>query len=133
MVEAELIEIRINEVEHEQLIILGEKQGERRLPIVIGLCEANAIQIRVHGIQPQRPLTHDLLANSVAALGGEIDRIVINDLADGTYYAQVLVLQGDEEVTIDARPSDAVALAVRVGCPIFIEEHVLERNQAEGI
>ncbi|MCG3197336.1 MAG: bifunctional nuclease family protein [Candidatus Omnitrophica bacterium] len=132
MVEAELFEIRINEVEHEQLIVLAEKEGERRLPIVIGLCEANAIQIRVHGIQPPRPLTHDLLCNVVAAQGGEIDRIVISDLSEGTYYAQVIVMMGEEEVVIDARPSDAVALAVRVGCPIFIEEHVLEHSQPEG-
>jgi hypothetical protein len=133
MLEAELCEIRINEVEHEQLIILAEKQGERRLPIVIGLCEANAIQIRVLGIHPPRPLTHDLLTNTIGALGGEVDRIIINDLSEGTYYAQVVVMAGEEEVVIDARPSDAIALAVRANCPIYIEDHVLDRNQAEGM
>lgn len=133
MVEAELCEIRINEVEPEQIIILAEKHGERRLPIVIGLCEANAIQIRVHGIYPPRPLTHDLLCNTISVMGGGIDRIVINDLREGTYFAQIIVLLREEEVSIDARPSDAVALAVRAGCPIYIEDHVLERTQPEGI
>jgi uncharacterized protein len=133
MVEAELFEIRINEVEQEQIIVLSEKHGDRHLPIVIGLCEANAIHIRVLGIHPPRPLTHDLLCNTIAVMGGEIDRIVINDLRDGTYFAQVMVLLKGEEVAIDARPSDAVALAVRAGCPIFIEDHVLERTQPEGI
>ncbi len=133
MVEAELFEIRINEVEQEQIIVLTEKHGDRHLPIVIGLCEANAIHIRVLGIFPPRPLTHDLLCNTITVLGGEIDRIVINDLRDGTYFAQIIVLLRDEEVAIDARPSDAVALAVRAGCPIFIEDHVLERTQPEGI
>ncbi|GMV65232.1 MAG: bifunctional nuclease family protein [Candidatus Omnitrophica bacterium] len=133
VVEAELFEIRINEVEAEQLIILVEKGGDRRLPIVIGLCEANAIQIHVHGVLPPRPLTHDLLSNTIASLGGVIERIVVSDLREGTYYAELIVRQNGEEVAIDARPSDAVALAVRAGCPIFIEEAVLDKSQVEGL
>jgi len=132
MVEAELVEIRINEVDHEQIILLAEREGDRHLPIVIGLCEANAIHIRAIGIQPPRPLTHDLLNNTILELGGEIDRIVISDLVDGTFYAQIIVDMGDEERMIDARPSDAIALAVRAGCAIFIEDHVLDRNQEEA-
>lgn len=133
VVEAELFEIRINEVEAEQLIILVEKGGDRRLPIVIGLCEANAIQIHIHGINPPRPLTHDLLNNTIPSLGGVIERIVVSDLREGTYYAEVVVRLNEEEITIDARPSDAVALAVRAGCPIYIEEAVLDRSQGEGL
>ncbi len=133
MIEAELFEIRINDVEQEQIIVLSEKHGGRHLPIVIGLCEANAIRYRVTGGFPPRPLTHDLLCNTITILGGEIERIVINDLRDGTYFAQIVVILRDEEVYIDARPSDAVALAVRAGCPIYIEDHVLERTQPEGI
>jgi bifunctional DNase/RNase len=132
MVEAELFEIRINEVEAEQIIILVENGGERRLPIVIGLCEANAIQIRVHGLIPQRPMTHDLLCNVIRELGGEIRCIVINDLRDSTYYAQVMVQSQLGEIAIDARPSDAVALAVRAECPIYIEDHVFDGTPSEG-
>jgi uncharacterized protein len=133
MVEAVLFEIRINELEGEQIVILQEKGGDRYLPIVIGICEANAIRYHVHGIQPPRPLTHDLLKNAIGALGGEIVRIVVSDLSDRTFYAQIVVDTEGEEVVVDARPSDAIALAVRAGCPVFIEDHVLEKNEAEGI
>lgn len=133
MVEADLFEIRINELEGEQVVILSERGGDRYLPIVIGICEANAIRYHVHGIQPPRPLTHDLLCNIIENLGGEVVRMVISDLSDRTFYAQIIVDVGDEEIAIDARPSDAIALAVRVDCPIFIEEHVLEKNESEGM
>jgi bifunctional DNase/RNase len=133
MVEAVLFEIRINEMEGEQIVILQERGGDRYLPIVIGICEANAIRYHVHGIQPPRPLTHDLLKNAIGALGGEILRIVVSDLSDRTFYAQIVVGTDGEEVVVDARPSDAIALAVRAGCPIFIEDHVLEKNESEGI
>jgi hypothetical protein len=126
VVEADLFEIRINELEGEQVVILSERGGDRYLPIVIGICEANAIR-------PPRPLTHDLLCNIIENLGGEVVRMVISDLSDRTFYAQIIVDVGDEEIAIDARPSDAIALAVRVDCPIFIEEHVLEKNESEGM
>jgi len=133
MVEAELFEIRINEMEGEQIVILSEKDGNRYLPIVIGICEANAIRYHVHGIQPPRPLTHDLLNNTIRSLGGEVNRIVVNDLSDRTFYAQVVVDTNGGEVVVDARPSDAIALAVRAECPIFIEDHVLDKNESEGL
>lgn len=133
MVEAVLFEIRINELEGEQIVILQERGGDRYLPIVIGICEANAIRYHVHGIQPPRPLTHDLLNNTIGSLGGEILRIVVNDLSDRTFYAQIVIGANGEEVIVDARPSDAIALAVRAGCPIFIEDHVLAKNETEGL
>jgi len=133
MVEAELFEIRINELEGEQIIILSEKGGERYLPIVIGICEANAVRYHVHGIHPPRPLTHDLLKNVISALGGEVVRIVVNDLSDRTFFARIVVETENGEIEIDARPSDAIALAIRVGCPIYIEEQVLDKNESEGI
>ena len=133
MLEAELFEIRINDLESEQIIILAEKEGDRYLPIVIGPCEANAIRSQVHGGQPLRPMTHDLLRNVITTLGGEVTRIVVSDLSNRTFFAQIVVDTSDEEVIIDARPSDAIALAVRVGCPIYIEEHVLEKNESEGM
>jgi bifunctional DNase/RNase len=133
MVEAELTEIRINELEGEQIIVLTEKGGDRYLPIVIGICEANAIRYHIHRYPRPRPLTQDLLCNVVTSLGGELARIIINDLSGGTFYAQLVIDTGDDEVVVDARPSDAVALAIRVECPIFIEDHVLEKNDAEGL
>jgi len=133
IVEAELFEIRINETEGEQIVVLTEKGGDRRLPILIGICEAHAIQIGVHRIQPPRPWTHDLLCSVIDTLGGKISRIVINDLSDRTYYARLMVNGEDgEEKEIDARPSDAIAVAVRAGCPIFVEDTVLEQNRSEG-
>ena len=132
MIEVELREIRINETNHDQMIILCEKDGERFLPIIIGLCEANAIHVRVVGYDPPRPLTHDLLLNAITMLGGEVEQVVINDLNLGTFYAQIFVSVGDVMHVIDARPSDAIALAVRAECMIFIEDRVLEANQDQG-
>ncbi len=132
MVKAELFEIRINELEGEQVIILNCEEMDRRLPIMIGICEANAIRYHVHSVHPPRPLTHDLLNQVIGTLGGVVDRIVINDLNQGTFFAQIVIETPGGEVYIDARPSDAIALAVRVDCPIYIEDHVLEKNESEG-
>lgn len=132
MVEVDLTEIRINAATQEALIILTERDGDRHLAMAIGQCEANAIKHRVWKIVPTRPLTHDLLASVIAAMSGEVEQLVVNDLKDGTFFAQLTILQDGEEILIDSRPSDGIALALRVGCPIYVEEHVLERNQEEG-
>ena len=107
-------------------LVLGEVNGNRRLPIIIGAFEAQAIALELEKIQPARPMTHDLLRNLFDALGAEVTDIVIDDLREGTFFAKVRYVYEDEEATLDARPSDAVALAVRTDAPIFVASQVLD-------
>ncbi len=103
-------------------LILKEVSGNRRLPIIIGAFEAQSIALEMEGIKPPRPLTHDLMKNLIESLGAELAEITIRELKDGTFYAK-LAFDSQE---IDARPSDAIALAVRFGAPIFVSERVME-------
>lgn len=123
----ELARIVISEVTSEQVIWLREIDGPRSFPILIGIFEATSIDRRVKGFEAPRPLTHDLLVNSVELLGGEFQDVVINELKDHTYYAQLRVRQEGELVEIDARPSDAIAVAVTCDppLPIYVSEDVL--------
>jgi bifunctional DNase/RNase len=107
-------------------LVLGESDGNRRLPIIIGAFEAQAIALELEKIQPPRPMTHDLLRNLLDALGAEVTDIVIDDLREGTFFAKVRYVYDDEEAQLDARPSDAVALAVRTDAPIYVAAAVLE-------
>ncbi|MCW8138934.1 MAG: bifunctional nuclease family protein [Planctomycetota bacterium] len=126
MIRVELSAIVINERSDEQVIALREVEGERQFPIVIGMFEAFAIDRIVKGRESERPLTHDLLASLVGALGGRVVRVAIDDLRDETYYAKVVVRRGDDdEVLVDARPSDAITLALKVGVPIYVAERVM--------
>lgn len=104
--------------------------GVRKLPILIGPFEATSITYALEGSHPDRPLTHDLFANVIRRLEGDVDRIVIDDLWGATYYAKIFITHGDEEIQIDSRPSDAIAIAVRFDAPIFVAEGILEQNQA---
>ena len=128
----ELFQIRLDERRGEQLIVLREKEGNGRLlPIVIGIFEAEAIRIKVKGMQMARPLTHDLLKDAIEQLGARVERIVIDNLEKGTFFAKlVLRTIAGEEVQVDARPSDAIALALRAKAPIFVEEGVLSLTTA---
>jgi uncharacterized protein len=123
----ELARIVISEVTSEQVIWLREIDGPRSFPILIGIFEATSIDRRVKGFEAPRPLTHDLLVNSVELLGGEFQDVVINELKDHTYFAQLRVRQEGELVEIDARPSDAIAVAVSCDppLPIYVSEDVL--------
>ena len=103
-------------------LILRELNGNRRLPIIIGASEAQSIALEMEGIKPPRPLTHDLMKNIIAAFGGELNDIVIDDLRDGTFYAK---LNSDDRM-IDSRPSDAIALAVRYGVQIYVAANVMD-------
>jgi bifunctional DNase/RNase len=103
-------------------LILKEVSGNRRLPIIIGAFEAQSIALEMEGIKPPRPLTHDLMKNIIESMGTELAEIVISELRDGTFYAK-LAFDGQE---VDARPSDAIALAVRFGAPIFVSDKVME-------
>jgi hypothetical protein len=105
-------------------LILKESAGKRRLPIIIGAFEAQSIALEIEGIKPPRPLTHDLLKNIIDALGFSITEVVISELREGTFYARLLMDSGAAR-EIDSRPSDAIALAVRYGAPIFVADEVM--------
>ena len=126
-IEVELSRIIINEESDQQLIVLKELHGERSIPIVIGIVEIFAIDRRLKGHIPPRPLTHDLLANVIGALGASIERIVINDLSDHIFYARIYLRHEGTLIEIDSRPSDAIAVGVALDAPIFVAEHVLDQ------
>ena len=126
-VRMDLARIVINDASDQQIIILKERDGERQFPIVIGLTEAIAIDRRVKGIMTPRPLTHDLLANVISDLKGELEKIVVHDLRDHTFYAKLVIRRQGELVEVDSRPSDAIALGVGSETPIYVEEQVLQQ------
>ncbi|RMD62898.1 MAG: bifunctional nuclease family protein [Planctomycetota bacterium] len=123
----ELSRILIRELNDYQLIELREQEGDRSFPIVIGLPEAQEIERRLKGVATKRPLTHQLLASVLNELGATLESVTINDLAEHTFFATLDIRKPSGEIAhIDARPSDAIALAVAAGCPVYAEEHVLE-------
>lgn len=125
--EMEVHGINLDVLTNQPVIILKDLGANRYLPIWIGQFEATAILMEVQGIHPSRPLTHDLLKTIVDTLNAQITRIVINDLKEGTFYAQIHLSMNSSQLQIDARPSDAIALAVRSNVPIFAHESVLEQ------
>jgi bifunctional DNase/RNase len=125
-VQMELHKIIISEMQDKQLIWLKEVDGERKFTIVIGSPEAMAIDRRLNAKATPRPMTHDLLANIIEALGGEIEKIEINDLQQGTFFARIHIKQNGRTLEVDSRPSDAIALGIATMVPIFVAEHVLE-------
>lgn len=130
MVEMELNRIVIDEKRHDQLIVLKEKEGERILPIVIGLAEASAIKLKISGFQPPRPLTHDLLHTTIENLEASIDKIVIDRLEESTFHAKIFIKNSSGALkVIDARPSDSIALAVRAHAPIFVEDEIIKQSE----
>ncbi|MDD5167050.1 MAG: bifunctional nuclease family protein [Candidatus Omnitrophica bacterium] len=130
MVEMELNKIVIDEKRHDQLIVLKEKNGTRLLPIVIGLNEASAIKLKISGFQPPRPLTHDLLHSTIENLEASIDRVIIDKLEENTFHAKlILKTRSGDTKTIDARPSDTIALAVRAHAPIFVEDAIIKQSE----
>ena len=125
-IQMELHKIIISEMQDQQIIMLKEVDGERTFPIVIGSGEAYAIDRRLKGIPTPRPLTHDLLANIIDHLGGEISQIEINDLENHTFFARIHIRQNGKTLEVDSRPSDAIALGIATSVPIFVAEHVLD-------
>jgi len=111
---------------HSYAVVLGEVNGLRRLPIVIGGFEAQAIAVALEKMQPSRPLTHDLMKNFMNAFGVELNEIIINDLQEGIFFSKLICSTENDTVEIDSRKSDALALAVRFGCPIYTFENILE-------
>lgn len=126
--EAELSRIIINEQSDQQIIVIKERHGERSFPIVIGIVEIFAIDRRLKGIKPPRPMTHDLLADVIEGLGAKIEKIVINDLQNHTFYAKIHLSLNGQSVEIDSRPSDAIALCSATNAPIYVAEHVFEET-----
>ena len=125
-VHMELKRIIISEIHEQQVILLKEVEGDRNFSIMIGIFEATSIDRRVKRLPSPRPLTHDLVAGAIDALGGELRDIYISELKDHTYYAKLRIRQNGEMVEVDCRPSDAIALAVTASVPIYVAEDVLE-------
>jgi len=129
LVPMHLSRILIRETTSSQIIELAESSGKRTFPIVIGTPEAAAIERRLKGEPILRPQTHDLLAAVIEVMGGRIDRVVISDLVDGTFFAKIVIARDGGELEIDSRPSDAIALVAAIDCPILVAEHVLDQTQ----
>jgi bifunctional DNase/RNase len=127
----ELSRIIINEGSDQQVIVLKEQNGSRSFPIVIGIVEIFAIDRRLKGIAAPRPMTHDLIQNIISGMGGRIQKIVVNDLKNHTFYACISIEIDGRLVEIDARPSDAIAIGVATNAPLYVAEHVLEKVYKE--
>jgi len=112
------------------IIILRDEEDKRSLPIWVGIFEANAIALELEKITTPRPMTHDLIKNILEALEARVLKVVVNDLRDNTFFAVIHLQLGEAELTVDSRPSDAIALALRVGAPIFVEEEVVRKAKS---
>lgn len=126
MVEVEIDSIRVSLMSQQRIVILKEMDSERFLPIWIGPYEAEAITLSLQDVEVQRPLTHDLLRNVLNQLGAEVLRVNITELRDEVFYAHIVIQVNGSEMQIDSRPSDALALAVRVHVPVFVSEEVMD-------
>jgi bifunctional DNase/RNase len=118
--------LMVDPITNMPIIILRDKDGQRVLPIWVGVFEANAIALQMENITTPRPMTHDLLKNVICDLKADIQKIVVSDLRDNTFYALIYLIVNGEPVAIDARPSDAIALALRAQAPIFVEDSVID-------
>lgn len=128
MIRVTVDSIRVSLLTQNRVVVLREVDSRRYLPIFIGPFEAEAIAVALQGLEPQRPMTHDLLKSVFGELDASITHILINDLRESTYFARIVADQGGHTIEIDSRPSDAIALAVRTDVPIFVEPHVLEQG-----
>jgi bifunctional DNase/RNase len=113
------------------IVVLRSEEGQDVLPIWIGKAEANAISLALESVALPRPLTHDLIKNTLEAVEAKVISVVITDLRENTYYGKIHLMHHDAEITVDARPSDAIALALRTECPIFVAKEVFQRQQAD--
>jgi hypothetical protein len=127
MVEMSIDSIRVSLMNYQRVVILKEKESNRYLPIWIGPNEADAIAVKLQNIELARPLTHDLLQSVITTLGASLNYIVVSGLENDTFYAKLSLNIDGKELEIDSRPSDAIALAVRAGAPVYAEEAVLEK------
>lgn len=126
MIEVKIDSIRVSLMSQHRVVVLKEIGAERYLPIWIGPFEADSITIQLQGVQVARPLTHDLLRNIINEMGAKVSHIMVNELKNDTFYARIVMDINGQSMEIDSRPSDAVALAVRVSAPLFVAEEVME-------
>jgi len=124
-VEMTVAGLTIDPANNTPIVVLRERDGERMVPIWIGVVEASAIAFELENVKLTRPMTHDLLRNTVEQLGGHVERVVVSELRDNTYFALLAIRQGERTLEIDARPSDAIALALRAKAPILCDEQVI--------
>ena len=128
MVQVDLSKIIIDEKRQDQIIVLKEKNGERQFPIVIGFLEASSIKMKLSGVEPPRPMTHDLILLTIGAMEGNLQSLIIDKMVNNTFHAKLEIKNKEgKKVLVDARPSDGVALAIRTGVPIFVDEDVLKK------
>ena len=127
MIEVNIDSIRVSLLSQNRIVVLKEENSERFLPIWIGPFEADAITLQLQGMEAPRPLTHDLLRSVIETLGGEVIHIMISSLERNTYFARIVLEVNGDTVEVDSRPSDAIALAVRVQAPIYVAEEVMEQ------
>ena len=129
-IEVDLSKIIIDEKRRDQVIVLKEKGGNRQLPIMIGLAEASSIKMKISDYQMPRPLTHDLILSIIDSLDASIEKLVIDKIVDHTFHAKLILKTNEGDTrSIDARPSDGVAIAVRAQIPVFVEEEILENAE----
>jgi len=128
-VEVQIRGLMLDPVTNMPIVVLKDVASEAVLPIWVGVFEANAIALELEKATTPRPMTHDLLRNLARGLNGVVDKVVVSDLKDDTFYATIWLTQGGEALTVDARPSDAIALALRWDCPIFVAKDVLSRTR----
>lgn len=122
--------VTLDPVSQMPIVILKAKDEEEvMLPILIGIFEADGIVRQLQGVEPPRPMTYELTKNIIESMGGKLEKVVINDLKDSTYYAELYILHGNNLMVIDSRPSDAINLALRFDVPIFVEEEVIEKSK----
>ena len=131
MLPMELSRIIINETHDEQVIVLKEIEGDRAFPIVIGMWEAVTIDRNIKGKKTPRPMTHDLLEHVIHGLEANLERILITELRDRTFFARLVLQRNGESVEVDSRPSDAIALAIQMQAPIYVAEEILEEVTSE--
>jgi bifunctional DNase/RNase len=127
--EMKVKQLALDPVSNLPVLVLSDREERREFPIWVGLAEANAIALELEKIPTQRPMTHDLIKNILEALRARVLKVVVNDLRDNTFFAMIHLQLASAEITVDSRPSDAIALALRVGAPIFVEEDVVRRAQ----
>jgi hypothetical protein len=132
--EVKIRSLLVDPTSNSPIVLLKELYGDAILPIWVGPFEANSIASEIEKVAPQRPMTHDLLRNVIEHMGGMVNRVVVTELRESTFYAVIEIVKNGEIVLLDSRPSDAIALALRVDCPIFIRDEVFEMskiNEAE--
>ena len=126
LIEMTIKGLMVDPITNMPIVILKDKDGDRVLPIWVGVFEANAIALQIENVATPRPMTHDLLRNVIADLDGAVDRVVVSDLKENTFFAIIHLTVNGERVIVDARPSDAIALALRTRAPILVEETVID-------